>query len=102
MKTTLIATFNDRELAQALADRFHQAGIKSRLANDAPLQTLVFWTKPSATRKVVEAEKFDRAQGLLKAWDRDSGVLKAAIRCPECGSARIEYPSTPGNSSHRC
>jgi len=31
-------------------------------------------------------------ENLLNEWDKASGDLHEAIRCPECGASQIEYP----------
>jgi transposase-like protein len=39
----------------------------------------------------VPEEELETAKGLLGEWDKE-GVMSQAVRCPECGSSRIEYP----------
>jgi len=76
-----------------LKSLFGLAGIRSKVHNDTWLQRLVFWTRPFATQKVyVEGDEFERARALLGDWEKKGHVLENAIRCPECGSPRVEYP----------
>jgi len=90
---SLVATFNDERPARFLHDRFEQAGIAAKLKDDFFLQRFIFFVKPAATKKVyVDINQFDRARGLLREWDRNEHMLDDAIRCPECRSARVEYP----------
>jgi len=89
----LIASFANREPARTLKSRLESAGISARVADDSLLQSLVFWTKPFATMKVlVNEDAFDRARHLIEEWDKREHILEGAIRCPECGSPRVEYP----------
>jgi hypothetical protein len=89
----LLATFDHPRPAQTLQERFERAGINAKVVNESFRQRFLFWVKPAATSKVYgDADQFDRARALLAEWDRDDQVLKEAIRCPECRSARIEYP----------
>ena len=89
----LVATFNEEPPARLLRDRFEQAGIAAKFKDDYFLQRFIFFVKPAGTKKVyVDINEFDRARGLLRDWDREEHVLDHAVRCPECRSARIEYP----------
>ena len=90
---THIATFYKRPPARALKDRFQAAGIPAWVKDDSLLQRLVFWTRPFAFIKVyVDGRQFQRARDLLGRWNQEDHVLDAAVRCPECGSPRVEYP----------
>jgi hypothetical protein len=89
----LVALFEDREAAKSLQARLTSAGIESEVRNDAALQSVVFWAKPAAAERVtVASDAFEKARDLIQEWDRREQVLKAAIRCPECASPRVEYP----------
>ncbi|HEX5221537.1 MAG TPA: hypothetical protein VFZ59_18380 [Verrucomicrobiae bacterium] len=90
---SLVATFNEERPARLLRDRFEKAGIAAKFKDDYFLQRCIFFVKPAATKKVyVDINEFDHARGLLRDWDRQEHVLDNAVRCPECHSARIEYP----------
>ncbi|MEP7014379.1 MAG: DUF2007 domain-containing protein [Verrucomicrobiota bacterium] len=89
-----IATFNETAKAKELKARLQQAGLHADVHNEAPLQAVGFMSKPQANVKVLVDDKdFERAQGLMVEWEATDPVIAAAvIRCPQCGSSRIEYP----------
>src|ERR1700719_2861440 len=89
-----IATFNETASAKRLEERRHQAGLKSFVHNETRLKQVAFMSKPQANAKVlVEDNDFERAQSLMVEWEAsDPDVAAAVIRCPQCGSSRIEYP----------
>lgn len=89
-----IATFNEPAQAKKLKARFIEAGVHADIHNEAPLQQVGFMSKPQANAKVfVDDKDFERAQGLMVEWEATDPVIAAAvIRCPQCGSSRIEYP----------
>ncbi len=89
-----VATFNDWEKADALRLRFDAAGIPAQLFDEGFTQR-IWWfvSKPKAQMRVrVEKERSEEALALLGKWDEEEGILSDAVRCPECGSSRIEYP----------
>jgi hypothetical protein len=88
-----IATFNEPAKAKHLKRRFQEAGIKADIHNEKYLQSVAFMSKPQANVKVhVEEEDFSRAQTLMVEWEATDPEVGSAIRCPQCGSPRIEYP----------
>jgi transposase-like protein len=89
-----IATFNEPAKAKRLKDRFQQAGLKADIHNEGHLQAVAFMSKPQANVKVqVEDDEFERAQQLMSEWEAsDPDVASAMVRCPQCGSSRIQYP----------
>ena len=89
-----IATFNESAKARQLKRRFHDAGLKADVHNEAPLQQVGFMSRPQANAKVmVEDNDFERAQSLMVDWEAtDPDISAALIRCPQCGSSNIEYP----------
>jgi Putative prokaryotic signal transducing protein len=89
-----IATFNDSSKAKQLKERFQQTGLKADVHNEGHLQQVAFMSKPQANVKVlVEEEDFEKAQRLMVEWEStDPDIAAAVIRCPQCGSSRIEYP----------
>jgi hypothetical protein len=87
-----IATYNDQGKAKHLKEKFHQAGVKADVNNEANLQTYAFMAKPQANVKVkVEEDDFERAQQLMVEWEAADPDI-GAIRCPQCNSPRVEYP----------
>jgi len=89
-----IATFHDPAKAKRLKERLQQAGLKADIHNEGHLQQVAFMSKPQANVKVqVDDDDFDRAQSLMVEWEAsDPDIAAAIIRCPQCGSSRIEYP----------
>ena len=93
-QTITVATFNDQGPAEALKDRFIDAGLHADLLDESGTQAL--WgltTNPKAHMRVrVRKEEYERAKKLLADWDARDGVMREAVKCPQCGSSRIEYP----------
>ncbi len=89
-----IATFNEPAKAKELKTRFQKAGLRADVHNEAPLQTVGFMSRPQANVKVfIEDSDFERAQSLMVEWEStDPAIAAALVRCPQCGSSRIEYP----------
>src|SRR5207245_6728171 len=83
----IIATFNEPAKAKQLKRRFHDAGLKADVHNEAPLQQVGFMSKPQANAKVlVEDNDFERAQSLMVEWEAtDPDISAALVRCPQCG-----------------
>ena len=89
-----LASFNKLDKAEPLMERLKAAGVRAEIHDESPEQKTWFMTgEPKAhIRLRVNKEDFEAAQKLVLEWDRADGVLKDAVRCPECGSARVEYP----------
>jgi transposase-like protein len=88
-----IATFNEPAKAKHLKQRLQDAGLKADIHNEAHLQAVAFMSKPQANWKVnVDEEDFTAAQSLMVEWETTDPDVGSAIRCPQCGSPRIEYP----------
>jgi transposase-like protein len=89
-----IATFNEPAKAKHLKERFQRAGLKADIHNEGHLQQVAFMSRPQANMKVqVDDDDFERAQSLMVEWETsDPDIASAIIRCPQCGSSRIEYP----------
>lgn len=93
MKETTIATFSELEKAQEVQRRLAEAGIPAEVNDESTLQKYWFLSKPLAADKVVVDQKdFERAREVLAAADSKDHVLQGEVRCPECGSANVEYP----------
>jgi predicted RNA-binding Zn-ribbon protein involved in translation (DUF1610 family) len=89
-----LATFNELDKAEPLKEKFKAAGVWSEIYDESTAQKTWFLTgTPKAhIRLRVKKEDMENAEKLLKEWDGTDAVLKDAVRCPECGSSRIEYP----------
>jgi hypothetical protein len=93
MNTITVATFNELEKAELVRQRLVQAGLHPRIHDESKLQRFWFMSKPSAAEKVeVPKGEFEMAERLLHDWDKAEDLLQDAVRCPQCGSSRIEYP----------
>jgi putative signal transducing protein len=88
-----VATFNERDKAEALQHRLTAAGVPADVYDESTLQSTLFVTKKHLAHMRVQVDKkdMDRAEKLLAEWEPE-GALRDAVRCPECGSSRIEYP----------
>ena len=99
-----IATFNEAAKAKRFKERLQQAGLRADIHNERYLQQMAFMSKPQANVKLqVDDNDFERAQQLMMEWETtDPDVGAALVRCPQCGSSRIQYPQmsrkfiTPG------
>ena len=90
---TTVATFGDREKAQAVQNRLEQAGIHAEAADESFFQRFWYLSKPLADEKVYVAEgDYDKARQFLQAADKQDHILQGELRCPKCGSVRIDYP----------
>lgn len=88
-----MATFSDLEKAEKVKKRLRQAGIHAEMQDESNLQRFWFISKPLAADKVlVDQKDFERACKVLLEADAQDHVLHGEIRCPQCGSANIEYP----------
>jgi len=92
MNTVPIATFKGLEAAQPFIDRLSQSGMHPRLGHSAVLEKLWFVSKPQCCVSLEVPEKeFERSEQMLIDWNRE-GMLCDAIRCPQCGSFRVQFP----------
>jgi hypothetical protein len=89
-----IVSFNETEPAEKLASRLRDAGYHAEVRDESGEQKWqLFNMRPRAHVQVIlPEEEADRAMNDLKTWDGTDGALSHAVRCPECGSTRVEYP----------
>ncbi len=89
-----IASFNEREPADVLTDRLRAAGFNADVFDESAAQKwLLLNLTPRAHMRVrVPKDDGERAMQQLREWDAADGAMKDAVRCPQCGSSRIEYP----------
>ncbi|HWX20706.1 MAG TPA: c-type cytochrome [Candidatus Binatia bacterium] len=93
MNRIRVALFNDRAAAEPIRQHLLRAGIPAELHDELGLASLWFVSKSSAGVRVeVPARLSEMARQLLLAREAAEGALRAAIRCPECGSLRVDYP----------
>jgi hypothetical protein len=88
-----VATFNEPEPAEVLKDRLDEAGMHADVMDESSTQAALFvGREPRAHMRVrVRKEEFDHARQLVAGWEPE-GVMAKAVRCPQCGSSRLEYP----------
>ena len=92
MKTVPVATFNERSQAEPLQKRLATSGIPAEIHN-VPHARLWFVSRPRCgVRLEVPETDLGRAYKSLLDWHIADGALRAAIRCPECSSMRVDYP----------
>jgi hypothetical protein len=89
-----VATFNEREPADHIAVRFREAGIAAEVYDESHEQKWkLFNLHPRAHMRVrVHTAEESRALALMEEWKHTVPELAQAIKCPECGSSRIEFP----------
>ncbi len=94
MNEVNVASFNDREQAEAVRSRLEEAGIKAEVYDESKLQRFWFNAESLAGKKVRVAERdFDKAKLALEALDAQENALHDAVRCPQCSSPRVDYPA---------
>ncbi|HET7625123.1 MAG TPA: hypothetical protein VFM25_07650 [Verrucomicrobiae bacterium] len=93
MNRTSVALFPNAVSAEPLKTRLVQNGIPAEIHDELRLANFWYVSKPGAGVRIeVPTEQFPRAYRLLLQWDAAEGALRDAIRCPECGSLRVDYP----------
>ena len=87
-----VVTFKDCATAEPIQKRLVRAGITAEI-DDELFEKLWFVSKEDADVRIdVPADQVERAQQLLLEWDATEGILRNAIRCPECRSLKVHYP----------
>ena len=93
MEPVTVLTFNEPEHAEPLKQRLEQAGIPAVIYDERKLQRVLLCPESLAgIRLRVDRKDFDRARALISEWDKAQSALRDAIRCPECGSSRVQFP----------
>jgi predicted RNA-binding Zn-ribbon protein involved in translation (DUF1610 family) len=93
-KLIKVASFNELAPAEAVAERLKGNGIEALVHDESNQQQWQLWNlAPRAHLQVkVGGPHEERAVALIKEWIAEGGAAASAVRCPECGSLRIEYP----------
>ncbi len=88
-----VATFNDRQPADATAAHLRAAGFGAAVYDESDEQKWkLFNLKPRAHLRVrVQMSEEAGAVEALRNWNGD-GAMGRAVHCPECNSSRIEFP----------
>lgn len=89
-----IASFDEQDQAQALADRLLAEGFDATTQNDSAEQFWKFYNMHPRAHCHVRVPKavVDAVLLRLKELDASENVLQSAVRCPECRSTRVEFP----------
>jgi hypothetical protein len=92
-RTEVVATFNEREDAEAVAKRLVDAGFQAQVGDESKVQKYLYFSRPLANEKVeVPVEDYSRARHFLKEIEPKEHLLCHEIACPQCDSPDVEYP----------
>ena len=91
---TKLAAFNELEPAKALVARLRSSGLEADVHDESNQQKWQLWNlSPHAHLHVrVSVDQEEKAHERLTAWAAEAGANLGALRCPDCGSFKIEYP----------
>jgi len=93
MNMVTVATFNEPSKAEPLKQKLEKAGIHAEICDESRYEWVWFVTKPVAgIRLKVHKKDFEKARQRIREWDAGEGILRDAVRCPQCSSSRVEYP----------
>jgi hypothetical protein len=93
MNRIRLAIFRDRRAAEPARNGLVEAGIHAEIHDELQLARLWFVSKSAAgARLEVPAKQLERSMRILLERDAAEGLLRQAIRCPECRSLRIDFP----------
>jgi hypothetical protein len=88
-----LAIFENPGDSRVLEMELKDKGFETRTYDDKLLQFFLFLCPPHATIRVqVRGNDFDDATRFLDHEPATSALLQRAIRCPSCGSLRVQYP----------
>jgi Zn finger protein HypA/HybF involved in hydrogenase expression len=93
MKNVPVATFNEMEPALHLQERLDRADIKCTICDESKIERFWFMSEPLAAIHV-EVNQVDYlvARRMIEDLHAVEGILKSAVRCPDCHSSRVEFP----------
>jgi hypothetical protein len=83
-----VASFSDLQPALRLQNILHSKGVTSEIQERHWFST----EKTGGIKLKVRHRDWNYVKTLLNDLDNDEEILKGAIQCPECGSARVQYP----------
>src|SRR6266853_5200230 len=88
-----VAIFENASDGKMLETALKDRGVETRTYNDKLLQYFLFLCPPHATTRVqVRRNDFKNVTYFLDHEPATSVLLQRAIRCPSCGSLRVQYP----------
>lgn len=93
-----VATFNERDKAEALQQRLKQAGLEAEFDDESAIQRARLFALVPMAHMRVQVPKLEvaPAKKLLAEWE-PTGALLGAVRCPDCSSSRVQYPQFTRN-----
>jgi hypothetical protein len=93
MNRVRVALFSNRSGAEPVWELLLHAGIPAEIHNESWLTRLWFVSTARAGVCVDVPVRFaETAEEILLVRNTPEGALRGAIRCPECGSLRVDYP----------
>lgn len=88
-----VAVFDKLAPAQTFLAFLQRRCFDARIHDERSLQRFWFFSKPKAGVIVeVPEESFAWVKDFLESQPAKDVLLRNAIRCPSCGSLRVEYP----------
>jgi len=88
-----VAVFENASDGKMLEMELKNKGFETRTYTDKLLQLFLFLCPPHATIRVqVRGIDFKNAPPWLDPESAAAALLQKAIRCPSCGSLRVQYP----------
>lgn len=88
-----VAAFENASDGKMLEKDLRNKGFETRTYNDKWLQLFLFLCPPHATIRIqVRGIDCKIAAHLLEHEPATAALLQKAIRCPSCGSLRVQYP----------
>ena len=93
MNTIPVALASNREKAESIQRRLREDGFAATIREEGLRQKLWFVSRQSAGVYIeVPSSQFEAAEKRLESWAAAEAGLPDVIRCPECGSFRVDYP----------
>lgn len=93
MKKILVATFDDPGPAIQLRERLENAGLETLVKDESKRERFWFMSEPRASIHVeVDKDDYAAARDLITELEVSAPFMKEAVRCPDCGSSRVEFP----------
>ena len=90
MKKAVVATFNDRDHAQPIVNRLHEAGLHPEVRDETRWQRAHFSEALASVKVEVPDGEFDSARDHLH--NCSPCEMEQSVCCPECGSPDVDYP----------
>lgn len=89
---TTVAIFDKDEEAMPFKERLESKGIHAEVLHEPKTESYWMTHEHGDVQLKVDEGRLAEAKHLIDEW-RDSGELNASpVKCPECGSTRVQYP----------